>query len=569
MPMRKYYTSACTNLPAIWQQRAGLVNTGTNKFTRLSLFLLFFIAGLAWMPAKASYVSSIEISSASSTPSGTNGSYKANDPITYVIKVQNTGTTTLTGVTVVDTLPAYTTFSGTSEGTSVTPGAGGRIDFNIGDIAPGGTYTITLSVRVTTASLSGVGYIKNSAYVNVNDGNGLVGIPAAGQAVFVYPTIQLPVDNGINALSWMAVSYTGSTTGASVSAGSILTYTIRIRNSSATVALTNVNITAYIPSYTAFVKADDGYTQSSNVLSFPIASIAGGATVTFSYQVRVSTDLTGITSIPNTAYVNINDGKGNVRTYPAADGNASEPKTVAGNAGDATLVPVESKTDYTTWMIVLNENGGLTVSPGDVLTYYIYVHNTGSMTIPSLNVSNTVPAGTEFAKGYDDFLQNVASNTVFWTISNLVAGATSTVRYSAKAIDNLSGYKTIQNTAKVEVKGDSTRLTMNCNPDDDGCEMAYITSIEVKGDRPGLFVSNVVTPNGDGKNDYFYIRNLEDYPESKVYIFNRWGAQVYFSNDYQNDWKATGLAEGTYFYRVDLNNQGTITTYKGWVMIIR
>lgn len=563
MPMRNYYTSACTNMPATWQQRAGLVNTGTNKLTKLCLLLLFFIAGLAWMPARASYISSIEVSS-SANPSGTNGSYKANDLIPFVIKIQNTGTTTLTGVTVVDTLPAYTVFSNSSEGT-VTPGAGGRIEFNIGDIPAGSSYTISLNVRVTTASLAGVGYIKNSAYVNVNDGNGFVGIPAAGQAAFVYPTIQLPVDNGINGISWMSVSYSNTT----ASAGSILTYTIRVRNLSATVPLTGVNITAYVPSYTAFVKADEGYTQSANVLTFPIASIAGGATVTFSYQVRVTADLTGINEIVNTAFVNIGDGKGNVRTYPAADGNASEPKTIAGNAGNATTVPVESKTDYTTWMIVLNENGGLTVSPSDVLTYYIYVHNTGSMTIPSLNVSNTVPGGTEFAKGYDEFLYNQQSSTVFWTISNLVAGATSTVRYSVKVADNLSGYKTIQNTGKVEVKGDSSRLTMNCNPDDDGCEMAYITSIEVKGDRPGLFVSNVVTPNGDGKNDYFYIRNLEDYPQSKVYIFNRWGAQVYFSNDYQNDWKATGLAEGTYFYRVDLNNQGTITTYKGWVMIIR
>jgi gliding motility-associated-like protein/uncharacterized repeat protein (TIGR01451 family) len=567
--MRKNYTFARTNLPASWQQRAGLAKNGTHMITKFCLFLLFFIAGLAWMPAKASYVASIELSSASSNPTGTNGSYKGNDPITYIIKVQNTGLTTLTNVMVVDTLPAYTTFSGSSEGVGVTPGAGGRIDFNIGDILPGVTYTITLSVRVTTASLAGVGYIKNSAYVNVNDGSGYVGIPAAGQGAFTYPTIQLPVDNGINALAWMAVSYTGSTSGGSASAGSILTYTVRVRNSSATVALSNVTITAQIPNYTAFVKADDGYTQAGNVLTFPIASIAGGATVTFSYQVRVSTDLTGISAIPNTAFVNINDGKGNVRTYPAADGNPSEPKTVAGNAGNSTSVPVESKTDYATWMIVLNENGLLTVSPSDVLTYYIYVHNTGSMTIPSLNVSNTVPSGTDFAKGYDEFLYNQQSSTVFWTISNLVAGATSTVRYSVKVADNLSGYKTIQNTGKVEVKGDSSRLTMNCNPDDDGCEKAYITSIDVKGDRPGLFVSNVVTPNGDGKNDYFYIRNLEDFPQSKVYIFNRWGAQVYFSNDYQNDWKATGLAEGTYFYRIDLNKEGTITTYKGWVMIIR
>lgn len=564
MPMRKYYTSARAKLPEVGQQREGLVQTGTNKLSKLCLFLLFFIAGLAWMPAKATSVSWM---GTQGNPTGVNNGYKAGDQIIYTFYVRNTGSTNLTNVMVVDTLPANTTFGNTSSGS--TPLAGGRIEILIGTIAPGNVATATLTVRVSaTADLSSVGYIYNTAYVNTNEGAGLVGLPATETGAFSYPTNRLPVDNGVNGISWMSLSYTGSTTKASVSAGAILTYTIRVRNSG-TDPLQNVVITASVPSYTALVTADPGYTQSNQTITFPIASIAAGTPAVFTYQVRVLTDLTGVKSIPNTAFVNIGDGKGNVRTYPAMDNNASEPNLVAGNAGDATSVNVETKTAYRTWMIVLNESGSLTVSPGDIITYYIYVNNTGSTTIPSLSVSNTVPAGTEYEQGYDEFVYYRPSRTIFWTVSNLVASSTSTVRYSVKTDNNLAGYKSITNTAKVEVPEDSVRLTMACNPDDTGCELAYVTSIDVKGDRPGLFVSNVVTPNNDGKNDYFYIRNLEDYQNSKVYIFNRWGAQVYYSNNYQNDWRATGLAEGTYYYRIDLNKEGTYTTYKGWVMIIR
>lgn len=58
-------------------------------------------------------------------------------------------------------------------------------------------------------------------------------------------------------------------------------------------------------------------------------------------------------------------------------------------------------------------------------------------------------------------------------------------------------------------------------------------------------VPNVLTPNGDGMNDRFVITGLEN--ETKITIYNRWG-DVMFINDYTNDWEATGLTEGIYFY---------------------
>ena len=96
--------------------------------------------------------------------------------------------------------------------------------------------------------------------------------------------------------------------------------------------------------------------------------------------------------------------------------------------------------------------------------------------------------------------------------------------------------------------------------DANGCLKEY--EVEVKVDT-ALFVPNIFTPNGDGFNDTFFIRNLPS--EAKLEISNRWGKSVYQSNAYQNDWDANGISEGLYFYRLSFGDQAV----SGWVEILR
>ena len=78
-----------------------------------------------------------------------------------------------------------------------------------------------------------------------------------------------------------------------------------------------------------------------------------------------------------------------------------------------------------------------------------------------------------------------------------------------------------------------------------------------------IFIPNVFTPNDDGYNDTFYIRNL---PESgtAVTISNRNGFVVYQSDDYNynNLWDGENLADGIYYYTVSMPSG---ESYKGWV----
>jgi len=63
-----------------------------------------------------------------------------------------------------------------------------------------------------------------------------------------------------------------------------------------------------------------------------------------------------------------------------------------------------------------------------------------------------------------------------------------------------------------------------------------------------LIIPNAFSPNADLQNDYFVIQYLESYKNPSLSIFNRWGKQVFFSDNYQNNWDGEGLPEGTYFY---------------------
>ena len=79
-----------------------------------------------------------------------------------------------------------------------------------------------------------------------------------------------------------------------------------------------------------------------------------------------------------------------------------------------------------------------------------------------------------------------------------------------------------------------------------GCCNTFTGTYEVQGGVP-IIAPNVVTPNGDGQNDALVFSNLHYYLNSSVVVYDRWGAEVYSSNDYQNDW-TPNVVDGVYFY---------------------
>ncbi len=66
----------------------------------------------------------------------------------------------------------------------------------------------------------------------------------------------------------------------------------------------------------------------------------------------------------------------------------------------------------------------------------------------------------------------------------------------------------------------------------------------------GEFVfPNIITPNGDGINDYFRIKGLDEFVNDwSIDIYNREGRRVFHSANYHNEWNAPDVSDGVYFY---------------------
>lgn len=87
----------------------------------------------------------------------------------------------------------------------------------------------------------------------------------------------------------------------------------------------------------------------------------------------------------------------------------------------------------------------------------------------------------------------------------------------------------------------------------EGCVDSIIQEIPIL-EEPfeQIYIPNVFTPNSDGLNDYFQIKTELKNIDFDIYIFNRWGEQVYQSNTIEFKWdgtyKGNECQTGTYYY---------------------
>lgn len=110
---------------------------------------------------------------------------------------------------------------------------------------------------------------------------------------------------------------------------------------------------------------------------------------------------------------------------------------------------------------------------------------------------------------------------------------------------------------------DFSNKTVSTPVEVDGFGVFTLATIKSNLINPGdVVIYDGVTPDGDGINDYLIIDNIQKFPKNSVRIFNRWGAEIYKTINYDSDnnvfngYANTGnvidgsekLPTGTYYY---------------------
>ncbi len=189
------------------------------------------------------------------------------------------------------------------------------------------------------------------------------------------------------------------------------------------------------------------------------------------------------------------------------------------------------------------------------VTYALTVTNNGPNSATDVVITDTLPANLGDPlniNGSPMPVYDAVSHTLTWTIPTMDSLSSTNLSFEA----SIKAFGTIANTAQAS--------SSTLDPDTTNNHSSAVFT--ATGD---LFIPNLITPNGDGKNDLFVILGLNHYPNATLRIYNRWGSEVYQSQNYQNDWGGSGLNDGTYYYILIVNTATGNQAYKGWVELLR
>ncbi|TKC10164.1 T9SS type B sorting domain-containing protein [Pedobacter polaris] len=239
--------------------------------------------------------------------------------------------------------------------------------------------------------------------------------------------------------------------------------------------------------------------------------------------------------------------------------------SVAGLYQVATMNLEKCKSDLSDGFLLIVEYADLEVrkisekrfvGPGEAFEYQISVQNNGNTDATGVEVVDKLPSNLKYMGTTGETVGNV-------TVVDQV------IRWKIGALAN--NQKLVLSIKTSAIKAGRVVNTANVTAIEPDPNLANNISTDVKEIIGEVVAPNVITPNGDGKNDVFRIDGLELHPNHALYIFNRWGNEVYKSNGpYKNDWNGNGLNEGTYYYLLKIREKdGSERSTTGWITLIK
>ena len=192
------------------------------------------------------------------------------------------------------------------------------------------------------------------------------------------------------------------------------------------------------------------------------------------------------------------------------------------------------------------------------------------VTIMSTVVAVAVDDSVTTAKGTPVTISVLANDTLNGAVTPTVV----TYPTNGTAVENING--TVEYRPYIGFVGTDSFVYEICNGT--GCSSATVI-VKITED---IIVYNGVSVNGNDKNNHFHIDGIENYPNNKVRIYNRWGVEVFSVEGYDNvikvfkgisDGRVTieaseRLPQGTYYYIIEyVDEHNKKQTEVGWLYL--
>jgi gliding motility-associated-like protein len=274
--------------------------------------------------------------------------------------------------------------------------------------------------------------------------------------------------------------------------------------------------------------------------NYAISYIAGTLTVTPNSQTITFAALADRLSTDAIFTLNATSNAGLTISYTSSD--ATIARIINGNQVEILKAG--------TVIITANQAGNINIAAATPVAQNLKINDNPA---PVIAISSSL--GISFSKGETTVLTATGALTYVWNDANGIISGQNT--------DKLIVRPSLNTTYTVTGSNQYGRSSIQT------ISIAVVENLAVVEVVKG---TNIISPNGDGINDQFVIKNIDLYPNNTLTIFDRTGKTLYKVNNYKNDWDATvkgiTLEEGTYYYIVEFGD-GKTNAKKGFITIVK